>query len=102
MDSPRRRNPTLAATFQIFSLPDVRLAIGDFDGDGKLDIAVSNGTTSVEILKGDGTGAFTAAGDIVVGTTVVSVAAADINGDGKLDLLLPDIGVAGSVWMLVQ
>ena len=66
---------------------DVKLALGDFDGDGKLDVAVTNGTTSVQILLGAGDGTFTAGGDIAVGSTVVSVAAADINGDGHLDIV---------------
>jgi hypothetical protein len=65
----------------------VRLALGDFNGDGHVDIAVTNGTTSVSILLGDGTGSFKSAGAISAGGTVVSIATGDFNGDGKLDIV---------------
>ena len=38
------------------------VAVGDFDGNGKQDLAVANeGSANVTILLGDGTGNFTAA-----------------------------------------
>ncbi|HEX4241936.1 MAG TPA: VCBS repeat-containing protein [Steroidobacteraceae bacterium] len=66
---------------------NVRVALGDFNGDGHIDVAVTNGTTAVDILAGDGTGKFTSAGSIDVGSKVVSVSAVDVNGDGKLDVV---------------
>jgi hypothetical protein len=64
-----------------------RVAVGDFNGDGKLDLAVSNyqGNT-VSILLGDGTGKFTAASSPATGLEPNGVAVGDFNGDGKLDL----------------
>jgi hypothetical protein len=60
-------------------------AVADFNDDGNLDLATVNGIDNdVSILLGDGTGAFTAAGDYKVGA--VSVAVGDFNGDGNLDL----------------
>ena len=68
-------------------LGEVRIALGDFNHDGKLDIAVTDGATSVSIYLGDGSGSFHSAGGFAVGGTVVSVATGDFNGDGNLDIV---------------
>jgi hypothetical protein len=71
----------------------IALAAGDFNGDGKLDLVVTNGNSSnVSVLLGTGTGSFGAATNFAVGTTPRSVAVADFNGDGKLDLAVANAG----------
>ena len=75
------------------------VAVGDFNNDGKQDLAVANNNTTfadtanayVAIRLGDGTGAFTAAGNIGVGSGPHSVALADFNNDGKLDFVTGNI-----------
>jgi predicted dienelactone hydrolase len=65
----------------------VSVAVGDFNGDGKLDLAVAdNGLNKVSVLLGNGDGTFQAAVDYATGSGPYSVAVGDFNGDGKLDL----------------
>jgi hypothetical protein len=65
------------------------VAVGDFDGDDVLDLAVTNGgTDNVSILLGDGDGTFTQAAEspITLGDFPFSVAVGDFDGDDVLDL----------------
>jgi len=65
------------------------IAIADFNGDGKLDIAVANtGSSTVSLLYGRGNGTFKPAQNLnfAAGSLPISVAAADFNGDGAPDL----------------
>jgi len=78
------------------SLPTA-IAIGDIDGDGKPDVAVTNSfTNTVSILKNTSTvgsitsSSFAAAVDYKTGLGPTSVAIADIDGDGKPDLVVAD------------
>src|SRR6266699_2929617 len=98
------------------------IAVGDFNGDGKLDLAVVNfGDWNVYVLLGNGDGTFQAArsvyfasgggfpwsiaaGDFngdgtfqaprtfAVGTNPAQVAIGDFNGDGKLDVAVSSVG----------
>jgi len=67
------------------------LATGDFNGDGKLDIAVANGNTqSVQILLGNGDGTFSTGSSFSVGSSPASqptsIVVGDFNEDGKQDI----------------
>ncbi len=63
------------------------VVVGDFNGDGKLDLAVTNPVNNtVSILLGDGTGNFMLASSPGVGGSPGAIAVGDFNGDGKLDL----------------
>lgn len=67
------------------------VAVADFNGDGKLDLAVANlVSNNVSILLGNGDGSFQAAQNVFAGVNAGYVAVGDFNGDGKPDLVVAD------------
>jgi len=67
------------------------LAVGDFNEDGHLDLAVSNSDwNGVHVLLGSGTGTFPTTNAYVDGENCAGVAAADFDGDGITDLAVDD------------
>jgi FG-GAP-like repeat/Abnormal spindle-like microcephaly-assoc'd, ASPM-SPD-2-Hydin/FG-GAP repeat len=63
------------------------VAVGDFNRDGKLDLAVtSRDTNSVSILLGNGDGTFRSHSDYATDSFPVYVGVSDFNGDGNADL----------------
>ncbi len=67
---------------------------GDFNHDGNLDLAVSDKASgNVDVLTGNGTGAFTLLGSYSTGGTNPSgIVAADFNNDGNLDVATINAG----------
>ncbi len=85
------------------------VGVGDFNGDGKLDLVVvsqcgtdpsclSSGTVS--ILLGEGNGAFQEHVDYATGNQPQSVAIGDFNGDRQLDLAVANVN-SGTVSVLL-
>jgi hypothetical protein len=69
------------------------VTVADFNGDGKLDLAVANNrSNNVSILLGNGDGTFQPAVEYGAGSNPTSVTVADFNGDGKLDLAVANNG----------
>jgi hypothetical protein len=79
------------------------VAVGDFNGDGILDIAAANqgadfsyAGSSLSVLLGNGDGSFQPPVDYQIGAGPTAVAVADLNGDGKADLVATNYGFIGS------
>jgi len=86
--------PTFASPliYAVGSRP-AAIVTGDFNADGKLDIAVANtGDGTVSVLYGKGDGTFQPAVTLTVGNAPVGIAAGDIDGDGNLDLVVANSG----------
>jgi hypothetical protein len=74
------RTPAIDATAMVSA---------DFNGDGKLDLAMSSSTDNeVLILLGNGDGTFSPSPAIAQNQQSNTVASADVNGDGKPDLII--------------
>jgi hypothetical protein len=71
---------------------DIRsVAVADFDGDGRPDLAVANAdSSSVSVLEKVGDGGPGVNNVFTVGVFPLSVAAADFTGDGKPDIITAD------------
>ncbi len=80
------------ATYGVGAIPD-SVAVGDFNGDGKPDLAVANGgSTFVSLLLNRGDGTFASPVDYDVGLDPTSVAVGDFAGDGTLGLAVAVYG----------
>lgn len=70
------------------SYPD-SVVIGDFNGDGRPDLASANQySNNISVLLQNSDGTFAAAVEYGVGKGPVSLQVGDVNGDGKLDLIV--------------
>src|SRR5262249_12112248 len=76
-------------------------AVGDVDGDGKLDVIVANGGQSRLWMNRGGTFVDETASRLpVLNDTTIAAALGDVNGDGALDLVLAN--ASGPMRLLIN
>jgi hypothetical protein len=76
--------------------------VGDFNGDGKLDVAVANNfDDTVSVLLGNGDGTFQKQKVFPIGARPVGMVAADFNNDGKLDLAVANEDKGGNTFSVL-
>jgi hypothetical protein len=64
----------------------IAVAAGDFDGDGKVDIATADSDGTVRVFRGDGKGRLAPATSNAIDGQGVSIAVGDFNGDNVMDI----------------
>ena len=101
--SPPAQNFLVAPVYGVHFTPH-SIAVGDFNNDGILDVAVANENSSdISILLGNGDGTFQTQTQIKIGTSSqpMAVVAVDLNADGKLDLAVADGSFTGNIYVLL-
>jgi hypothetical protein len=77
------------------------IAVGDFNRDGKMDIAAVDSVGKVSILLGNGDGTFQPQQDYTSVLGPIDLVTADFNGDGILDLAVAGQNQGGAVSLLL-
>lgn len=89
-----------ARTYSVGNGPTA-IAVGDFNRDGRQDLAVTNGFSgNVSILAGRGDGSFRPARNFEVGPAPYHVEVGDFNEDGHQDLAVASFAQPGVILLL--
>ena len=75
------------------------VAVGDFNGDGKLDV-IAGSNDGIFVMLGDGRGNLSTPVDVAFGANPTQAAVGDFNGDHKLDVAVLD-SLGGNFWVLL-
>jgi len=84
-------NSTLSSSYIYYA------ALGDLNGDGKLDIVLADDSQSIFVLLNNGDGTFAAPTQIFTNNYPYQMELADVTGDGKLDV----VATSGNQFMIL-
>ncbi len=98
------QQPSAVPAYAINPLPGLAnimsTATGDFNGDGKPDVAICNGVAAgglwagiLYINLGNGAGSFTTKSTVSLPQAALSMVTGDFNGDGKVDIATANSGI---------
>jgi hypothetical protein len=76
------------------------LIAADFNGDGRLDLAVLKANNTLAVLLGNGDGTFQTHADYATGNGAIALRIGDVNSDHRPDLIVLEVG-ANSVGILL-
>jgi hypothetical protein len=78
------------------------VAVADFNGDGKPDVAVANASNhTISVLLNNGNGTFQAPVNYTVNKNPAEIISADLDGDSKQDLIVVNNNAPGTVSVLL-
>ena len=73
------------------------IALGDFNADGKLDVALALDSGAADVFLGNGDGTFQKSRSFVTSSGPESIVAADFNNDGFLDVAVGNHATTGTL-----
>jgi Calx-beta domain/FG-GAP-like repeat len=91
MQSPK--NAIAYSTTTLFYAAVQSVTVGDFNGDGRPDLATENYNNTDSVLLGNGDGTFQAALSFAAADQSGPATTGDINGDGRFDLVTAGVSV---------
>ena len=98
--SIRDKSVKVAFATHPYLTPGGALVVADLNNDGKLDLAVGNGSV-IDVYLGNGDGTFRKPIQSNVNISPGVIVAADVNNDGKMDLLVSGGGYPVSLTVML-
>ncbi len=89
------RSEGIGGTLATDGLPH-SIVTGDFNKDGKADLATADEAGDISVMLGNGDGTFQPAVNYASGSTTTAIVSADFDGDGIIDLAVSNAGATST------